>query len=153
MSIRVEILSCRGCFKKNVKISICRDFVGVEILSVSRLCPVKIMSCRDFVLSRLCLSRFCQCRDIVYVEILSVSRFCLCQDFVRVQIMSCRGYVLLRLCLSRLCLSRLCPSGGHNSFFLNIEDGKFLSMCVVFYRETVLAKLYTLFLFHCKYCY
>ena len=117
----------------------CRDFVlsrlllkklsrfrSVEILYVSRFCL-----CRDYVLSRFCPV------EIMSVEILSVSRFCLCRDFVRVEIMSCWGYALSRLCLSRS----------------KYEDGKFLSMCVVFYRETVLAKLYILFLFHCKYCY
>ena len=73
----------------------CRDFVRVEILSVSRFClcrdfvRVEILSCRDFVLSRFCL-----------VEILSVSRFCPCRDFVCVEILS----------VSRFCLSRFCPS-------------------------------------------
>ena len=80
--VRVEILSVsRFC--------LCRDFVCVEILSVSRFCPVEILSCRGFV-----LSRFCPCRDFVPVEILSVSRFCPCRDFV-CRGFVCRGFVLV----------------------------------------------------------
>ena len=59
---------CVFLFKS--RFCLCRDFVLVEILSMSRFCLsrfclVEIFSCRDFLLSRLCLCRDFVCRGFV----------------------------------------------------------------------------------------